>query len=96
MPVIGEPDRVYDEYNGTVYFVIQSALDSLGENDFALIKEFSFHKEIRNGILDMQLPPETYVVMTEEFYSFTPENTVTIGCGEWVEQDFKFWKCTSY
>lgn len=76
--------------------ILRSALDSLGENDFGLIKEISLRKEIRDGNLKMQLPPETYVIMAEEFYSFTPENTVTIGCGEQVKQDFKFWKCTSY
>mgnify|MGYP001809644901 FL=1 len=96
MPVIVEEDREYEEYNGTVYFVLRSALDSLGENDFGLIREISLRKEIRDGKLNAQLPPETYVIMTEEFYSFTPENTVTISCGEWVEQDFKFWQCTSY
>jgi|GEM_PF-1659038 len=96
MPVIDEDSREYFPYDGTIYFVLRSALDSLYEADFELLKAISIHKEINDGRLRMLLPPDTYVIMTEEFYQFTPENTVNISYGEWMQEDFNFWKCTSY
>jgi hypothetical protein len=96
MPVIDESTRTYENYKGYIYFIVKTDLDSLGDGDFEQLKQNSIKKKIRCGNLSMELPPNTYVVMPEDVYENSVENTITINSGQVLNQDFKFWICTSY
>jgi hypothetical protein len=96
MPGINESTRTYDNYKGYIYCIVKADLDSLGEGDFEQLKQNSIKEKIRRGTLSLELPPNTYVLMPEDVYEYSPENTITITSGEVLSCDFKFWKCTSY
>ncbi|MEI6851919.1 MAG: hypothetical protein WCL06_03715 [Bacteroidota bacterium] len=96
MPVVDESTRTYDDYKGYIYCIVKADLDSLHGGDFEQLKQNSIKEKIRGGNLSMELPPNTYVLMPEEVYKYSPENTITITQGQVLQQDFKFWICTSY
>jgi hypothetical protein len=94
MPAIDFSKRVYRPYNGEVYFYRKAALDQLGNRDVAQLKASSPHYPVREGQLAAVPPADTYVLMLDSLYS--TEYVVTITAGQFVSQDFTFWKCTSY
>lgn len=96
MPVIDESSRVYNNYDGKIYFIVKSDLDNLGSGDFETLKANSIKKNISNGLLVVELPIDTFVVMPSDVYIYSESNTIIIRNGIVLEQDFKFWKCTSY
>jgi hypothetical protein len=96
MPIIDTTNRVYEKYSGQVYFIRKTDLDNLGNGDFQELKNNSISKKIRKGKLSADLPSDTYVVMTDDLYYYTPENTICITSGQILQKDFKFWICTSF
>ena len=96
MPIIDEPSRVYNDYNGDILFIVKSDLENLGNGDFDELKANSIKKTIVNGNLDIELPIDTFLVMPSDVYLYSDHNTIIIQEGIVLEQDFKFWKCTSY
>ena len=71
-------------------------MDSLGNGDFDQLKNNSIVVRVRRGKLSIELPIGTYLVMPDDVYLYSEENTITIKPGETLNKDFKFWKCTSY
>lgn len=96
MPIINLEDRVYSSYNGNLFFIVKGDLDSLGNGDFDQLKNNSISLSIKRGKLSAELPVGTYLVMPEEVYVYSEENTITITSGGILSKDLKFWKCTSY
>ncbi|MGQ1908812.1 hypothetical protein ACT3CE_03385 [Marinifilum sp. RC60d5] len=96
MPIIDESSRVYNDYNGDIFFIVKSDLENLGNGDFDELKANSIKKTIVGGKLDIELPIDTFLVMPSEVYLYSDYNTVIIKEGIVLEKDFKFWKCTSY
>ena len=96
MPIIDESSRVYQLYNGELYFIVKSELDALGNGDFEELKANSIRKTIINGVLNTPLPIDTFLVMPPDVYLYSDNNTIIIQENEVVERDFKFFKCTSY
>ena len=96
MPVIDYASREYDNYNGDIFFIVKSDLDSLGNGDFEQLKNNSIVVSIRKGKLSAQLPVGTYLVMPEGVYLYSEENKIAINPDEVLNRDFKFWECTSY
>ncbi len=96
MPIIDESSRVYNDYNGDILFIVKSDLENLGNGDFDELKANSIKKTIVNGNLEIELPIDTFLVMPSDVYLYSDYNTIIIQEGIVLEQDFKFWKCTSY
>lgn len=96
MPIIDESSRVYNNYNGEILFIVKSDLENLGNGDFDELKANSIKKTIVNGNLDVELPVDTFLVMTSDVYLYSDHNTIIIKDGVVLEKDFKFWKCTTY
>ena len=96
MPVIDYESREYDNYKGHLYFIVKEDLDSLGNGDFEQLKSSSVVVFIRKGKLSTELPKGTYIVMPDDVYFYSEENTITINPDEVLNKDFKFWNCTSY
>ena len=96
MPIFDESSRVYNNYNGEIFFIVKSDLENLGNGDFDELKENSISKRIKNGNLKVQLPVDTFLVMPSDVYQYSDYNTIIIKEGIVLEKDFKFWKCTSY
>lgn len=96
MPIIDEASRVYNDYDGDVYFIVKSDLKNLGNGDFDELKANSIKKSIAGGKLDLELPVDTFLVMPSDVYLYSDFNTIIITEGIVLNKDFKFWKCTSY
>lgn len=96
MPIIDESSRVYNNYNGEIYFIVKSDLENLGNGDFNVLKANSIKKTIVDGKLDVELPIDTFLVMPSDVYLNSDDNTIIIKEGITLQKDFKFWKCTSY
>ncbi len=96
MPIIDERSRVYNNYNGDIFFIVKTDLENLGDGDFDELKANSIKKTIVNGNLDIELPIDTFLVMPADVYLYSDYNTIIIQEGIVLEKDFKFWKCTSY
>jgi len=96
MPIIDYKNRVYGTYKGEIFFIVKEDLDNLGNGDFEQLKNMSLSTKIKRGKLSTELPVGTYLVMPEDVYLYSEENTITIYSGEILNKNFKFWKCTSY
>lgn len=96
MPIIDETARVYNDYNGDIFFIVKSDLENIGNGDFEELKANSIKKTIVNGNLDVALPVDTFLVMPSDVYLYSDYNTITIQEGIVLEKAFKFWKCTTY
>ncbi len=88
--------RYYYDYTGIIYFVDKTLLDSLGNGSYDDLLRNSDSTNVENGQFTASLQPGTfYVVMKDRYYTST-ENIIIIYFEQVTEQDFKFWKCTSY
>ncbi len=96
MPLIDGSGRNYTNFNGTLYFILKSDLENLGDGDFAQLKLNSINTTIKNGKLNFELPNGTYLVMPLDVYQYSDENTITVEDGVIIRKDFYFFKCTSY
>ena len=96
MPIVGDTDRTYTNFNGTLYFIVKTDLENLGDGDFEQLKLNSINTTIKNGKLNFELPNGTFLIMPIDVYQYSDENTITIEDGVIVRKDFYFWKCTSY
>lgn len=96
MPIIGDTDRTYTNFNGILYFIVKTDLENLGDGDFEQLKLNSINTTIKNGKLNFELPNGTYLIMPIDVYQYSDKNTITIEDGVIVRKDFYFWKCTSY
>ncbi|UMB60673.1 hypothetical protein MHL31_00325 [Lutibacter sp. A80] len=96
MPIIDEASRTYTNFNGTLYFILKSDLENLGDGDFEQLKLNSLNTIIKNGKLNFELPNGTYLIMPEDIYQYSDENTINIENGVIIKKDLFFWKCTSY
>lgn len=96
MPQIDYESREYNNYKGDLYFIQKKELDKSDKEELEQVKKNSIVVKIRRGKLSTELPVGTYVVMPEDVYQYSDDNTITIKTGEVLTKDFKFWKCTSY
>lgn len=95
-PPVDESKREYKKFSGDIYIIVKSELDSLGDGDFNQLKEKSIKKKLKKGKLCVDLAPNTYIVMPEDLYRYSEENTITVTEGELTNKNFQFWKCTSH
>lgn len=96
MPSPATITREYSNYTGKIYFVLKEDWDNLGNGDFTQLKNNSINVRIKQGKLSAELPVGIYLVIPEDVYMYSDENTITIQFGEILNKDFKFFKCTSY
>jgi hypothetical protein len=89
-----------EKFNGTLYFIVKTELDSLGNGDFQELIDNSFNVEITNGKLDDEVPAGTYTLTTGENYPgiFLSTNhiEIEIPLDDVVRQDFDFRKCITF
>ena len=96
MPIIDESTRLYNKYNGDLYFIVKADLENLVNGDFEQLKENSIKTNIKDGELAIELPVDTFLVMPTDVYLYSEYNTIIIEEGIVLEKNFKYWKCTSY
>lgn len=96
MPVIDYESRVYNDYNGKIFFVVKDDWNNLGDGDHAQLKNRSINVRVTQGKLSVELPTGTYLVMPEDFNVYSDENTITITSEKVINRDFNFFKCTSF
>jgi|TARA_B110000240_G_C13229191_1_gene338095 hypothetical protein len=100
MPIVDPDNFVLEKFNGTLYFIIKTELDSLGNGDFQELLDNSFNVEITNGKLDDEVPAGTYTLTTGENYPgiFLGTNhiEIEIPLDDVVRQDFDFRKCITF
>ncbi len=89
------PSKNYVPFNGEIFFIEKNKLDSLGNGNFTTLLESSAKTTVANGNYQIYLYPGEYVVMPKEVYQYGG-NFVNISSRKVVEQNFKFFKCTSY
>ena len=90
----GCPSRNCTPFNGEMFFVVKSKLDSLGNGNFTSLLESSTKTSVINGSYEITLGVDEYLVMPRDVYQYG--NFINISSGKIVEQNFKFFKCTSY
>lgn len=96
MPPVDTTNINYKDYSGKVYFISKSAMNPSLNYDFQKLKEISISKKIRKGKLSVELSPDTFLVMPEDFYFNSPSNTIIITSGQVLKKDIKYWICTSF
>ena len=100
MPIVDPDNFVLEKFDGTLYFIVKSELDSLGNGDFQELLDNSFNVEITNGKLDDEVPAGTYTLTTGENYPgiFLGTNhiEIEIPLDDVVRQDFDFRKCITF
>ena len=96
MPIIDTTIRTYEDFSGKVYFVRKSDVDASVYSDIQQLKENSINKKIKSGKLSVELPADTFYVLTDDINSTYPSNMVVITSGQILQKDFEFWVCTSY
>jgi hypothetical protein len=100
MPIVDPDNFVLEKFNGTLYFIVKTELDSLGNGDFQELLDNSFNVEITNGKLDDEVPAGTYTLTTGENYPgiFLGTNhiEIEIPLDDVVRQDFDFRKCITF
>ena len=100
MPIVDPDNFVLEKFDGTLYFIVKTELDSLGNGDFQELLDNSFNVEITNGKLDDEVPAGTYTLTTRENYPgiFLGTNhiEIEIPLDDVVRQDFDFRKCITF
>ena len=96
MPSPDVPNIAYDKYNGILYFINKRVFENLGNGNLEELKEASIKTRIKNGELSIKLPVDTFLVIIEDVYQNTVDNTLIVEQGVILERDFKFWRCTSF
>lgn len=96
MPIIDEASREYTPYNGELYFVVKSKLSYPLPELFEDILANSIRETIVNGVISVELPADTFLVMPPNIYMYSDEKTIIIEEGNVLVKNFKFWECTSY
>ena len=100
MPIVDPDNFVLEKFDGTLYFIVKTELDSLGNGDFQELIDNSFNVEITNGKLDNEVPAGTYTLTTGENYPgiFLSTNhiEIEIPLDDVVRQDFDFRKCITF
>ena len=100
MPIVDPDNFVLEKFDGTLYFIVKTELDSLGNGDFQELIDNSFNVEITNGKLDDEVPAGTYTLTTGENYPgiFLGTNhiEIEIPLDDVVRQDFDFRKCITF
>ena len=74
MPIIDTLTRVYNKYNGDLYFIVKTDLENLGNGDFEQLKENSIKTNIKDGELAIELPVDTFLVMPTDVYLYSDYN----------------------
>lgn len=88
--------RYYYNYSGMVYFVEKASLDSIGGGSFNNLLKSSDSTEVENGSFTAALEPGTFYVLLKDRSYTGQNNVITIYYERITEQDFQYWKCTSY
>jgi len=96
MPPIDESTRLYNKYNGELYFIVKADLENLVNGDFEQLKENSIKTNIKDGELAIELPVDTFLVMPTDVYLYSEYNSIIIEESIVLEKNFKYWKCTSH
>ena len=100
MPIVDPNNFDLEKFDGTIYFIIKTDLDSLGNGDFQELLNNSFSLEIANGKLDDEVSPGTYTLSAGENHPgiFLGTNHIEIGIpfDVVVRQDFDFRKCITF
>jgi hypothetical protein len=96
MPIVDTTNRTYEEFTGKVYFVSKSAVDNPANSGIQQLKENSINKKIKKGKLAVELPADTFYMMTDEINYTNSSNMFVITQGQVLQRDFSFWICTSW
>ena len=96
MPEIDPTNRIYSDYNGNLYFIRKSAIDSQVTGKLDELKSKSIRTSVKNGYFEVALPIDTFLVMPTDVYLYSSANTAIIQKGVVLKMEFSFWKCTSY
>jgi hypothetical protein len=96
MPPVNTTNRTYNDFSGKVYFVSKSSVDNPVNSDILQLKENSINKKIKKGKLAVELPADTFYIMTDEINSVNSSNMFVITSGQVLQRDFNLWICTSY
>src|SRR3989344_8523889 len=67
----GCPSRSYAPFNGEIFFIVKSKLDSLGNGNFTSLLESSAKTSVTNGNYKINLEVEEYVVMPRDVYQYS-------------------------
>jgi hypothetical protein len=85
--------RDYEKFNGTVYFLPFSKLQSLPIKTAALLAPEGIAIKVQNGNVCTELAPGIYVLMLENYYSPEPDKIIKVTEGELVKENISFWEC---
>ena len=100
MPIVDPNNFDLEKFDGTIYFIIKTDLDSLGNGDFQELLDNSFSLEITNGKLDDEVPAGTYTLSAGENHpgGFFGNNhkEIEIALDVVVRQDIDFWNCITF
>ena len=96
MPSQEGPMIVFNKYDGVVYFINKRVFENLGNGNFEELKGASIKTKIKNGEIALKLPVDTFLIVLEDMYQNTDNNTIIIKQGVVLERNFKIWKCTSF
>jgi hypothetical protein len=106
MPVVGEPNRKYNDYSGKVFIVRKQDYDRLidinvncnciidNKIDSLMTKSISIN--ITDGRLIKELQPDSFLIMIDSKYTYYNDNVVYVKNGSIVAKDLYFFHCTSY
>ena len=95
-PPIDYTSRYYYDFTGTIYFVEKASLDSIAGGSFSALLKSSDSTTVENGSFSAALEPGTFYVLLQDRSYTGSNNVITIYYERVTEQDFQYWKCTSY
>jgi len=98
-PPIDYSARYYFDYDGIAYFVDKTSLDSLGGSSYDQLLKNSDSTNVENGNYIASLSAGTfYVILKDRTYTNADNynRVINVYFEKVTEQDFEFWKCTSY
>ncbi len=85
--------REYSKYDGTVYFVPYSAVQSIPIKTATDLREDGLAFRSKKGNVSAELAPGIYVLMLEDFYSPDFDKVVKVSEGSVIRENISFWEC---
>lgn len=85
--------RVYDKYDGNVYFVPFSVVQKAPLKKADDLQKEGIKIKSTKGKVNVELNPGIYILMLEGFYSPEADKIIKISSGELVQENISFWIC---
>ena len=95
MPPINTEAREYKPFTGKVYVIEKSIADTMINFDDSTSNKILKTNAIQ-GNFAILVPPGTYYVMPDTLFYISSENCVTVHPDDLIDQEFRFFKCTSF